>query len=85
MPSKTKTKLEPVSAERVSRAKLGPIRADELWPKPALSARLGLGEHALREMRRQGLRTIRCGRCVFVLGSDLIAFLERSGEGGGVC
>lgn len=50
--------------------------ADEIVPLSDLQARLGLGASAIRAARRRGLRIHRIGRKKFVVGRDLIAFME---------
>jgi hypothetical protein len=52
------------------------VREDEIVPLAELDVRLGLGPSAIRTARRQGLKVRRIGRRKFVLGRDLIAFLE---------
>ncbi len=52
------------------------VREDEVVPLAELDARLGLGPSAIRTARRQGLKVHRIGRRKFVIGRDLIAFLE---------
>ena len=52
------------------------VREDEIVPLAELDVRLGLGPSAIRMARRQGLKVHRIGRRKFVLGRDLIAFLE---------
>lgn len=59
-------------ADRAART----LREDEIVPLPELTKRLGLGPAALRAARRQGLKVRRIGRRKFVLGRDLVAFLE---------
>ena len=54
-----------------------PIRADELLPWVALHDRLGWGTEAVSEARRRGLRVLRFARRQYVLGRDIIEFLER--------
>lgn len=46
-------------------------------------SRLKIGDWAWRQMRRSGLRTIRQGNRVYVLGDDLLDFFSRQREGGG--
>ena len=58
----------------------GSIRADELLTLRELKARLGWGEHAVRQARRAGLRLIPFGREKFALGSDVLAFFTRLAE-----
>jgi hypothetical protein len=48
----------------------------DIIPLTVLAARLGLGPSALRTARRQGLKVRKIGRSKFVLGRDLVAFLE---------
>ena len=48
----------------------------EIVPLSELAARLGLGVSAVRMARRQGLKIRKIGRTKFVLGKDLVAFLE---------
>jgi hypothetical protein len=52
------------------------VREDEVVPLADLEARLGLGPAAIRMAKRQGLKVRRIGRRKFVLGRDLVAFLE---------
>jgi hypothetical protein len=55
---------------------IGLIRADECYRLSEFQKRLHLGPHAVRRLRRQGLRVHRVGRVSFVLGSDFIRHLE---------
>ena len=48
----------------------------EIVPLSELTARLGLGVSAIRMARRQGLKIRKIGRTKFILGRDLVAFLE---------
>jgi len=57
----------------------GSIRSDEILSLAELRRRLGWGEHAIRQARRQGLRLIGFGREKFALGRDVLAFFERLG------
>ncbi len=52
------------------------LHENEIVPLPELAKRLGLGPSALRAARRQGLKVRRIGRRKFILGRDLVAFLE---------
>ncbi len=52
------------------------VAADEVITLDELSARLGLGTAAIRTARGKGLRVRRIGRRKFVVGRDLIAYLE---------
>lgn len=40
----------------------------------------GLGEWALKKLRKQGLKVRRLGRRSFVLGKDLIDCIENNGQ-----
>jgi len=55
----------------------GSIRRDEVVSLAEFQRRFGLGEHAIRQCRRLGLRMARLGNRKFVLGSDAMAFFER--------
>jgi len=59
---------------------LGEIRGDSVYTLDEIKKRLGLGIAAMRSARRQGLRVRRVGRRAFVLGRDVVAFLEAVGE-----
>jgi hypothetical protein len=59
---------------------LQPIETTKIYPLPVFEECSGLGRHALREMRRKGLKTIRCGGRVFVRGADFYAHLESVGD-----
>ena len=52
------------------------IRPDELLPLRALNERLGWGGRALQLARRKGLRILAFGKYRYVLGADLISFIE---------
>ena len=54
----------------------GFIIADGVYTLDTIRARLRLGAAALRQARRQGLKIRQLGRCKFVIGKDLIEFLE---------
>jgi hypothetical protein len=58
-------------------ASAGRIAADELYTLAEIKLRLGLGAAALRTARRRGLKVRKIGRRGFVLGKDVIAFIER--------
>ena len=55
----------------------GVIIADAVYTLDELERRMGLGVAALRTARRQGLRVCKIGRRKYVLGRDLISYLER--------
>ena len=56
-----------------------PIRSDELLPWRALHDRLGWSNRVLADARRRGLRVLKFGNRQYVLGRDVIAFLESVG------
>jgi hypothetical protein len=58
----------------------GRISADELYTLEEIQARLGLGTAALRTARRQGLTVRRIGRRGYLLGRDVMKFVEREGK-----
>ena len=59
------------------------IRGDELLPWSALHHRLGWGARAIATAKKRGLRVLKFGRWSYVLGRDIIAFLESvQGDGG---
>jgi len=58
----------------------GTIRADELVSLSEFRRRFHLGEHFIRQFRKNGLRLVRFGREDFLLGRDVIGFFERLGE-----
>lgn len=55
------------------------VRSDEAYPLAELR-RMGLGEFTVRQMRHRGLKVRRVGRLHFVLGKDLLGFIESAGE-----
>ena len=57
----------------------GRISANELYTLEELRARLGLGAAALRTARRRGLKVRRIGRRGYVLGKDIMEYVERAG------
>ena len=63
-----------------STAPNGRISADQLLTLDAVQTELGLGAHAMRMARRRGLRVKYIGRRAFVLGRDLIAFIDQHGK-----
>ena len=54
---------------------LEPIEASKIYPLAVFQKHSGLGRHALREMRRKGLKTIKSGGRVFVRGADFFAYM----------
>ena len=61
-----------------------PIRADELLPWCALHSRLGWGPRAIAEARSRGLRVLRFANRQYILGGDIIRFLESVADQGDV-
>jgi len=57
----------------------GFVWADGVYTLVEIQTRLRLGQHAMRQARRAGLRVRRIGRRAYVLGRDLMAFLESDG------
>ena len=62
-------------------ASLGPIRPDELYPFRVLQSRLGWGTAALKTARDDGLRVGRYKNLHYVMGSELIRFLQSQQSG----
>ena len=58
----------------------GFVTADSLYTLAEIQERMKLGQHAMRQARRAGLRVRRIGRRAFVLGRDLLAFIESAAE-----
>ena len=56
------------------------IRADAAYHISEINKRFGIGEWSLRKMRRNGLPVRRCGRKSWVLGRDLLAYIESQGK-----
>ncbi len=54
----------------------GVISADAAYSLDQIKERLGLGTAALRTARRKGLIVRRIGRRSFVMGRDLLDFLD---------
>jgi len=59
---------------------IGTVSADEMLTLDAIKHRLGLGVHALRSARRNGLKVRRLGRRSYVLGKDLMDYIEKQGR-----
>ena len=68
------------SDDRRDFAEIGEISADKLYTLAAIKWRLGLGAAALRTARRAGLRVRRIGRRGYVLGRDLIDYIDSQAE-----
>lgn len=56
----------------------GIIERDVLYTVAEFKARLKLGDWALRQARRRGLRVRAIGRERYVMGSDALDWLERT-------
>jgi hypothetical protein len=54
----------------------GVIRADCAYDLQQVKARLGLGTAAIRTARRKGLTVRRVGRKSFILGADILAYIQ---------
>jgi len=61
-------------------SKEGVINADSLYTLEEIRARMGLGKHALRTARRDGLIVKRIGRRGFVRGSDVLEWYDRKAQ-----
>jgi len=66
--------------KRVKPEALGVIVGDAVYRLDVLREELKLGDHAMRQARRAGLRVRRIGRRGYVLGKDILAFIEASGK-----
>lgn len=58
----------------------GKIRADELYTLPELKRRLSLGDYAMRQARRAGLKVRTIGRRRYVMGADVLQWLSEQKE-----
>jgi hypothetical protein len=58
----------------------GLVSADSLYTLAEIQERLKLGQHAMRQARRAGLRVRRIGRRAFVLGRDVMAFIDAAAK-----
>ncbi len=54
----------------------GVISADSLYTLAEIQQRLKLGQAAMRQARLAGLRVVKIGRRRYVLGRDLISFID---------
>lgn len=61
----------------VADKELGEISREKLYPLPVFRKITGLGKHAFAQLRRHGLKTVKCGNRVFVRGEDFDAFLAK--------
>jgi len=56
--------------------KLAPIQANTLYPLTVFEQVSGLGKHAMRQARKQGLSVMHIGGRSFVDGSEFINFVR---------
>jgi len=61
----------------------GVVNAHEVYTLPELQERLQLGEWAMRQARRSGLRMVKIGRRKYVKGADFLDYLDRQAKQGG--
>lgn len=59
---------------------LGTICDDTTYPLAVFQKTAGVGKHAMRQLRQQGLRVIRTGGRSFVRGRDFSEFLATLGD-----
>jgi hypothetical protein len=59
----------------------GAITPDAIYRLDEVKARMGWRDAAFRAAVRAGLKTHRSGKRIYVLGSDLIAFVTRAKGG----
>jgi hypothetical protein len=59
---------------------LGEIRPDTLYPLSVFQARVGWGERAMRQARRNGLIVRRLGVRSYVMGSDFLMYFNQHSE-----
>lgn len=55
----------------------GVLSASEVYTLPELQRRLRLGRHAVRAMRRRGLKVHRVANRAYVTGRDFLDFVEQ--------
>ena len=60
----------------------GVINTAEIYPRDEFLARMRWGKHAWRTAKRNGLRVLRAGGRVYVLGSDVAEYLSHMNDGG---
>jgi hypothetical protein len=70
----------PGTAQRAPAA-MGAVVPNALYRIDEAKARMGWRDAAFRAAVRAGLTTHRSGKRIYVLGSDLIAFVTRTKEG----
>ena len=69
------------AVKAVKSSAAGVIEPAVLYRADEAKARVGWGRDAFSFARRRGLRVHRCGKRVYVVGADLIAYV--TGENGG--
>ena len=69
------------TTERQSTGVQGATIPDAIYRLDEVKARMGWRDAAFRAAVRAGLKTHRSGKRLYVLGSDLIAFVTRAKEG----
>jgi hypothetical protein len=67
-------------ATATAKPALGPVQASVLYPIETAKALMGWGQRALREARRAGLKVRKVGRREYIIGRDIIEFVEQAGE-----
>lgn len=65
--------------ERLLQSVPGLITADTLYRADELKARMGWRNAAFRAACRGGLRIHRVGKRVFIVGADVLAYVQRKG------
>ena len=53
----------------------GFIDRDTLYTREELKKRMRWGDSAFRQARRRGLETHKIGKCVYVMGEDVITYV----------
>lgn len=76
--SRQSDRRHPPSPEPRATGAIGP---DALYRLDEVKARMGWRDAAFRAAVRAGLKTHRSGKRIYVLGSDLIAFVTRAKGG----
>ena len=61
----------------------GSIRADEMTDLRTFGKRLGLGNRALCDLQKAGLRTVTLGRRKYIIGKWALEFAEQQAAGNG--
>ena len=63
------TKIQPVA--------VGEIRKDATYTLKEFKRRLGIGDAAIRQMKREGLPLRKIGKAKYVIGEDWFEFVDR--------